>query len=177
MVAQNPFPDEPDLTKGEPALQHAVRALVEATLDSLPGKSLVIEGFGLDLAIWRGVASTQLAKFLELKVFKGARAGGVGFGNQAGRGPQVALLLASRDSLQLMQQTVRWIVADATRLPSQPRYALVSSLEAKDAVMGQVAHGKQNNFRIRYFHDKYMNWPQLCTAVFDFLAEAGGADA
>jgi len=177
MVAQHSFPDEPDLTKGEPALQQAIRALVNLSLETLSGKSIVIEGFGLDQAIWREVASKHVAKFLELKVFKGARAGGVGFGNSAGRGPQVEILLSPRETLQLLQDSVRWIVADATRLPGQPRYAFISSLDAKDAAMGQVAHGKQNNFRTSKFHDTYLTWAQLSASVFEFLAEGGGADA
>ncbi len=174
----NQLPNEPDLDAGEQALQSAILVLVEGLIESNPGPSLILPGFGLDLAIWRMIDSAWIVKFLELKVFKGARAGGVGFGNPNGTGSQVDLLLAPRDELKRFDNTIAWILGDATQPIGKPRYVIFSSVEAKDAAMGIVGRGKQNNFRIRYLlEEQFLPWQDLCKEVAQFLVASDIADA
>ena len=93
---------EPDLSQGESALQVAIVAEVERILSGTRYPFLVIERFGLDVAVWVGVPPSVLHKLLELKVFLGARPGGVGFGNRRGEGPQVDLLIKTEEELHLL---------------------------------------------------------------------------
>jgi hypothetical protein len=110
-----------------------------------PGSYLLLENFGLDIALLIGDNKQTRTRFLELKAFVGSRAGGVGFGNGRGRGAQVDLLLQPDTQLEIANGAIRWLLVDWTRPPGTRRYVVFTSMQAKRAAMGQVARGKQNN--------------------------------
>jgi len=109
------------------------------------GPAYPLMRLGLDLCILAPAAG--LLRLVEFKAYKGHRAGGIGFGDGRGRGPQVDLLLQPPRILKRLEPTVRWCFTDLTRSLGSPRYALITSVQAKSAAMGGVARGRQNNFR------------------------------
>ena len=84
---------------------------------------------------------------IEAKAYNAQRHSGVGFGNGRGEGPQVDLLHSNQSALRLLDQSVRWVLADATCLGAS-RYACFDCTAASQAAMGGVARGKQNNFQL-----------------------------
>lgn len=160
---------EPNLDRGEIALQEAVVAQCRRILEAAGARYILLEGFGLDVAIWVVRDTLVEVKFLEMKVFTGARRGGVGFGNGQGKGPQVDLLLVDEPSLGILDQSVRWILGDATLPDGSARFALVPSDAAKASAMGGVARGKQNNFRIKELVRCAIDWLTFCEQLGRFL--------
>ncbi len=163
--------EEPQLSQGESDLQRSVASYCRQQLEQARRSHLVVDKFGLDIAIWVFGADVTVAKFVELKVFAGARQGGVGFGNGRGEGPQVDLLIQDDAHLVLLDPSIRWIVADATRPHGSNRFSFVTSLEAKNAAMGTVARGKQNNLNIARLMRKPCAWPDLCAQLAEFILQ------
>lgn len=160
---------EPDLLAGEASLQRAIVTEMNRVLHAHGSRFVIVEGFGLDVAAWIASERGVSIKLLELKVFLGARPGGVGFGNQQGRGPQVDLLMNSEESLQMLEPSTRWILGNGTLPMDTARYACATSLFAKRAAMGLVDRGKQNNFRVADFMLQAVTWPTLCENLAQFL--------
>ncbi len=170
---------EPDVRPGgepERVLQDAVKSEIERLLARSKSLGLVrdfdvLEGFGLDLAVFATLARGSRVRFVELKAFVGQRPGGVGFGNGEGEGAQVDILLHPTSEMALFDGFVCWILGDGTRPSGTARYVLFSCTEAKFAVMNEVARGKQNNFRVRQLLEEPLTWEQLCERIEHFILE------
>lgn len=109
------------------------------------------------------------AHFFELKAFVGSRQGG-GFGNQKGEGSQVDLLLLGNSQLSLANQFIRWLLVDGTRPKESSRFAIFDNNEAKNAAMGDVRRGKQNNLRVNDLMKSAITWTQLIESIRTFIA-------
>lgn len=160
---------EPTAVYQEKEFQGAILAAVKNLLGVAKRRFVVFEGFGLDVAIFIDTPPSCILRFLEVKVFGAQRMGGVGFGDGRGQGPQVNLLLSPEWSLELFDQMVRWVYADATQAPGTARYALFTCVKARSTAMGGVACGKQNNLRASELRDSLVNWTQLCAQIQGFL--------
>ena len=158
---------EPDSVYPECLFQETLIRLVESILSQSNVTGRILKGFGLDIAVFMIHPQGSACRFLEVKTFGGQRMGGVGFGNQKGEGIQVDLLL--EPNLTLFDPFIRWVYADATRLKGTKRYALFTCSEAKDAAMGDVKEGKQNNLSVSKLAPLLKDWPQFCAEVQRFL--------
>lgn len=155
----------------EKHFERALDAVIRANLLNSVAAAIVPR-FGLDLAIFMHHLIASRVVFVEAKSYGGQRQGGVGFGNGVGEGPQVDLLLSSMDQLTVLDSHVRWAFADATQPWGTTRYALLTCSEARDAAMGGVARGKQNNFRISALAGHSIYWPAFCEKLVAFLSGA-----
>ncbi len=160
---------EPEVIYPEKQFEKALDAVIQAYLQGNVA-SAIVRRFGLDFAvfIYHPVASRVV--FIEAKSYGSQRQGGVGFGNGIGKGPQVDLLLSSMAQLAILDTHVRWAFADATQPRGTTRYALLTCSEARDASMGGVARGKQNNFRISALTAHRIAWPTFCEKLLAFLS-------
>jgi hypothetical protein len=161
--------DEPEVVAPESVFQSAVIEEVKEILNKANQRFFLIEGFGLDIALFISRRTETAIKFLEVKVFNAGRPGGVGLGTPKGQGPQVELLLKSSLELATLDSLVQWIYADATKPKGSARYALFSSVAAQAAVMRSVEKGKQNNLRISSLKESLVSWPQLFALLSEFL--------
>jgi hypothetical protein len=160
---------EPVVVAPESTFESAVLDAVRDLVSESGCSCLVVPRFGLDLAFFLGNDDHTYARFLEAKVYAAGRPGGVGFGTPKGEGPQVELLLCPERQLHLIDKTVRWVLADATRTPGTERYAFFDCRRAKAAAMGEVRKGKQNNLRMSALQDCFMTWSQLVEQLRRFL--------
>jgi hypothetical protein len=160
---------EPTVTYPEEYFQSAIVAVVKDILQSSGHQFILVESFGLDIAVFIAGKSGTLARFIEVKAFGAQRMGGVGFGNGRGLGSQVDLLLSQADCLPILNEVVRWVYADATQPVASRRYCLFICETAKAAAMGGVARGKQNNLKISAFRERLVDWSGLCTQMEQFL--------
>ena len=160
---------EPAVVYPEGEFQKAVVAVIEDVLTAAGCRFLVLERFGLDIAVFIANPPTNLICLFEVKAFGAQRMGGVGFGNQRGQGTQVDLLLSPDASLPLLDGAIRWVYADATRPAGSARYALFTCAKAKVVAMGGVARGKQNNLRTSALRDCLLAWNPLCNEMREFL--------
>ena len=101
---------------------------------------------------------------------KGQRAGGIGFGNQRGEGPQVEVLMNDEEGLRFFNKFLRWIVYDALA-GSDRRYMFIDNLAAKNCAIGEVRKGKQNNFNINKLRKYAITWNELIQKLEEFLQE------
>ena len=160
---------EPTTVAPEAEFERVVTAVAEEILRSSGLAFLAIPKFGVDVAFFiRGLNGTT-TKMLEFKSFAGGRPGGVGFGTQQGRGPQVELLRQSTPGLEIVAPVIRWALVDALLPAGEKRYALFDSVTAKAGAMGEVKRGKQNNFRVAAFRPHMTEWPQFVTLLQRFL--------
>ena len=160
---------EPTVVYPEGRFQEAVAAAIEDTLTAAGRRFLVLQRFGLDIAVFMANQPQNVIRLFEVKSYNEQRPGGVGFGNRRGQGAQVDLLLCLDASLPLLDGMIRWVYADATLPPGSPRYALFTCAKAKAAAMGGVARGKQNNLRTSALRDCLVAWNQLCEELHSFL--------
>lgn len=130
---------------------------------------VVLQPFGLDVAILVTSLLGTAFRFIEFKVYTAQRPGGVGFGDQRGDGPQVDLLMLPDPLLTSLDPNVRWCFADLTLREGQRRYSAITCVEAKQAAMGKVSHGKQNNFRVKDALARPLAWDELLGALENFL--------
>jgi hypothetical protein len=159
---------EPTEVYPEKIFQGAIVSLSRAILTDAGRAFEVLEGFGLDVAVF----SEGKVHFLEVKAFGGQRLGGVGFGDRRGGGAQVDLLLCDAKNLYLFDSTIRWVYADGTQSPGTARYALFTCGKAKNSAMANtVCRGKQNNLRISALRDSLMPWTELCSQIRRFLLD------
>lgn len=167
------FTPEPADLQSENELRDKVVEEIEAMLNHAGPNYKVLKGFGLDIAvlIFRGYR-TQ-CKFIEVKAFKGQRPQGVGFGEGRTGGNQVELLMMEERFVKSLDGTVRWVLADLTKDPGEKRYAMFSSMTAREAAMGGVRKGKQNNFNVRKLMQEPGTWDDLSLALSYFLTDQG----
>ena len=159
---------DPPCVYPEAKFQEAVSSLIKDILAEQGEQFVVLENFGLDIAVFRESPAT--VQLFEVKVFAGQRPGAVGFGNGKGAGAQVDLLLCSDKSLCLFDGVVRWIYADATKNLGANRYALFTCALAKKAAMGgAVTRRKQNNLKISELRAHLVDWEHLRGQVQSFL--------
>jgi hypothetical protein len=163
---------EPEIIKHEnpeQTLQHSLILEIRSLFNQSKADYFLIEGFGLDIAIFTKRNEVSYSRFLELKAFVGNRPGGVGIGTSKGRGAQIDLLLLPASELQLADAFMRWVLVDGTLPKGSPRYAYFTCTQASKAVMGKVARGKQNNLRVSYFQKHLITWDQLSDELLHFL--------
>lgn len=159
---------EPDLSVGEEALQKAITFEVNRILEGSCLPFVLIEHFGLDLALWLGTPPALKSMFLEFKVYL-SQSGRLGFGNGQGKGNQVDLLMLGPSDFSHLEDRIRWIIADGSMQPGSSRYAFIPSEIVKSAAMGGVARGKQNNIRINEVMSRGVTWDQLLDKLSEFL--------
>jgi len=166
MIDALSYPEPNDVypeTVFEKALSSAIRwVLCDCSFALVPK-------LGLDLAVFVKQSGKSQVFFVEVKSYRTQRNGGLGFGSGRGVGPQVDLLLSSRDEFAILENHVRWAFADATRPCGSARYALLTCSKARGAAMGSVATGKQNNFRIAALDGEWVMWPVFCEYLRSFL--------
>jgi len=93
---------EPKDVYPEERFQSAIVAVMRDVLNASGQKFVLLEGFGLDIAIFIATPYGSIARFIEVKAFGAQRMGGVGFGNGRGVGIQVDLLLTHDNCLSLL---------------------------------------------------------------------------
>lgn len=163
---------EPDITQGknpEAQLHNATVAEVHYLLRQAGATFILIEKFGLDVGIFIEHDGRTYTRFIEVKAFVGSRAGGVGFGNGKGEGPQVDLLLHSPSELSIVDSSVLWLLGLGNQPKGSARYAVFTSIGAKKAAMGDVQRGKQNNLRVADFRSQLITWAQVTNALHQFV--------
>ncbi len=160
---------EPKVVVPEKVFESIVLEAVCSMAKDADWRCLVMPRFGLDLAFFLEKNGRTCSRFLEAKVYAGARPGGVGFGSPKGEGPQVELLLYPNEDLQIVNDSVRWVLADATRPLGSARYSLFDSQQAKAASMNGVQKGKQNNLRISSLEADFMAWPEFLEKLRQFV--------
>jgi hypothetical protein len=172
------YVQEPDIIQGsnpEDTLQEAIvgelrEFLAEKKSNGTLAEYFILEKFGLDIAIFIRLSNGHFtARFFELKAFVGSRQGGVGFGNQKGEGVQVDLLLLENSQLSSADQFIRWVLVDGTKPRGSRRFAIFDNNEAKNAAMGNVRRGKQNNLRANDLMRNAITWPQLIENIRAFI--------
>jgi hypothetical protein len=89
---------EPVEVYPEATFQRTIVSVVKEILNDAGRSFVVLEGFGLDVATFL----ESKVRFFEVKAFGGQRPGSVGFGDRAGQGKQVDLLLCEDKSLPLL---------------------------------------------------------------------------
>jgi len=170
--------EEPDVEQAkqpEEIFRRAVIRVIKNILERKKEKNSLIEyfilqNFGLDIAVfmkWSDNRST--VRFFELKAFVGSRQGGVGFGDSRGRGPQVDLLLLKNSQLDLANKFIRWLLVIGTKPKGKDRFVIFDNIQAKNATMGGVKRGKQNNFRISYLEKNAITWKKFLEKLEEFL--------
>lgn len=161
---------EPVVAYPEAEFQKTIVSVIEDSLTLEKRQFVILERFGLDVAVFIGtVRAASAVRLLEVKAFGAQRMGGVGFGDRRGLGAQVDLLLSQEDSLHLFDSIVRWAYADATQQPGTPRYGLFTCGLAKKAAMRSVSRGKQNNLRVAALRPSLVGWAAFCTQIRGFL--------
>jgi hypothetical protein len=160
---------EPAMVAPEAEFERAVTAVAEDILRAGGLEFLTVPKFGVDVVFFIRGANGTSTKMLEFKCFAGGRPGGVGFGTPQGRGPQVDLLRQSASGLEIVAPVIRWVLVDALLPAGSKRYALFDSVTAKAGAMGEVKHGKQNNFRVAAFRPQMTEWPEFVTLLEGFL--------
>lgn len=163
--------DEPAVVYPESEFEKALGPLFDAAIRGSTA-AVVVPKFGLDFAVFIREQSRCRAVFVEAKAYGGQRQGGVGFGNGRGEGPQVEILLSG--DVAILDEYVRWAFVDATLPLGTARYALLDCSEAKAAVMGAVAKGKQNYFRLSAVRPHFVGWRVFAEKLVAFLAMARG---
>lgn len=164
------FP-EPRVVAPEAEFERTLCAVARSILSEHGVRFVAIPKFGLDIAFFIWSASGLTPKFIEFKCFAGGRAGGVGFGNGQGKGPQVELLKNSLPDLELLSSTIGWVLVDALLPPGEKRYAFFDCVSAKNGAMGEVKEGKQNNLRISSLRPSMTDWPTLVDKLKEFLLD------
>ncbi len=129
-----------------------------------------IKNFGLDIAIFiKKKDNSTIVKFLELKVYSGARNNGVGFGTPRGKGIQVEIL---KDNIliNLTNNFVRWILYNK-RGSDEKKYVIFDNFKAKDSTMEFIKEGKQNNFKIKDLMEISLTEREFFRELEKFLIE------
>jgi hypothetical protein len=159
----------------ERELEDAVGEAIKEMLNQRDLHSIVLRGFGLDLAVFFSENGTASARFFEVKSFAGHH-GRCGFGNQRGEGNQIRLLYnqalghpRSHSELRLFNDTIRWVLGNQSMPYGSARFALFTCEEAQLAAANGVKPGKQNNFRLSFFDSTWVRWPEFLESMQTFL--------
>jgi len=169
---------EPDIKQGSNPEKTFRESVIEALRDILDRKRtagllidyFILQDFGLDIAVfmkWPDNSST--VRFFELKAFVGSRQGGVGFGNSQGKSPQVDILLLENSQLNIANQFILWLLVDGTKSNGSNRFVIFDNIQARNAAMGGVKRGKQNNFRINTLINNATTWNNFLKELENFL--------
>src|SRR5437763_5134280 len=150
------FP-EPNPVRPESQFAAAVIDVAEALLNAHSFPYVKIPKVGLDVGFFICGLTGKTARFLEFKCFCGGRPDGVGFGDGGG-GLQTTLLRHSVNELAIVEPLIRWVLVDALLPLGAKRYAIFDSITARAAAMGQIAVGKQNNFRLSVLRPQMTVW-------------------
>ncbi len=166
--------EEPRTFNNETEFEDFIAGVLNTTLSGLVKQGLISNYYifrqlGFDIAVFLDVKGEPKVKFLELKLYKGQRAGGVGFGTQKGEGPQVEVLM-NDEKLKFFNKFLRWLIYDALA-SSNRRYIFIDNPTAKRCAMGEVRKGKQNNFNINRLRDYAITWNELLRKLQEFLLE------
>jgi len=91
--------EEPKEITSEKKFEDYMAKVIDCIMSLLKERGLidnyyVFQELGFDIAVFIVRAGLPTVKFLELKVYRGQRRGGVGFGNQRGESPQVDNIIA-----------------------------------------------------------------------------------
>jgi hypothetical protein len=174
---------EPDIIQGSDPERTFQRAVIEELKKSLGQKKSngslieysILQDFGLDIAVFMKWSNNRFTmRFFELKAFVGSRQGGVGFGNSQGKGSQVDLLLLENSQLDLANQFIRWMLVDGTKPKGSERFAIFDNIQAKNAAMGGIKRGKQNNFRVNDLINNATTWANFLKELGSFLISEEG---
>ena len=165
----NPI-SEPTVVYPESEFERSLGPLIERALHGC--RTVVVPKFGLDIAVFLEDVRPHQPLFVEVKSYGGKRQGGVGFGNGRGKGPQVDLLVG--DASALFDSYIRWAFVDATQPVGADPYAFLTCSDARAAVMGVVARGKQNNFKLAALRPHCVGWQAFSEQFLEFFASARG---
>jgi len=169
---------EPDINKGSDPEGTFHKAIIEALRNLLEQEKsagslieyFILQHFGLDVAIFMRWSNNRFTvRFFEFKAFVGSRKGGVGFGNHQGIGSQVDLLLLENSQLNLANQFTQWLLVDGTKPKGSSRFVVFDNIWARNAAMGGVRRGKQNNFRVYDLINNATTWDNLLKKLEFFL--------
>jgi hypothetical protein len=163
---------EPAIVYPESVFEGHIIELVESVYGQAGLVFSVFRHFGLDLTVFVDVGSHTAVRMVEVKAYNGQREGGVGFGNGRGEGAQVDVLSRDDATMRLLDRSVRWALADATRPQGSERFAWFDCTAASRAAMGGVSRGKQNNLGVSSLRTKMRTWPEFCQELRAFLVEA-----
>ena len=165
-----------DEDQSEKDLQQAIRNEIDCILkeEKSKGKVLhyvIMESFGLDIAIFIDTKENKLFKCIEIKLYKPSSMR-IGVGNQRGEGRQIDILLLKNGELELIDKFCRWIIADSSKSVGSNRYIFCNSSDVKTYMMGGVKRGKQNNINPRIFDEiKLFTWDELSLELEKFLLD------
>lgn len=164
---------EPGEISSEKEFESYIVKVIDCVMSLLKRQRLIEDYYifkelGFDIAVFTLRAGLPIVKFLELKVYRGQRRGGVGFGNSQGEGPQVDVLLHDK-YLEFFNKFLRWIIVDLT-LPNKKRYMFIDNIIARESAMGGVKRGKQNNFNINRLRKHAISWQELIRRIEEFMA-------
>ena len=149
----NPI-SEPTVVYPESEFERSLAPLIEQALHGY--RAVIVPKFGLDIAVFLEDVGPPQPLFVEVKSYRGKRQGEVGFGNGRGEGPQVDLLVG--DASAQFDSDIRWAFVDATQPVGVDRYTFLTCSAAWAAVMGVVARGKQNNFKLAALRPHFVGW-------------------
>ena len=164
--------DEPVIEQGknpEKSLHVALVCHLRMTAEEKGRDLIILDEFGLDIAIFCPKDQQLISRFIELKTFVGSRQGGVGIGNGRGYGTQIDLLLLPDKQLELLNNNILWILGFGTMPIGTSRYKTFSCVDAKIAAMGGIRRGKQNNLRLSNLSDNLITWKELLEYINEFL--------
>lgn len=131
---------------------------------------LILQDFGLDIAVFMEWPNNYFTvQFFELKAYTGSRPSGVGFGNSKGRGTQVKILQLENAQLYLANKFIRWLLVDGTKPKGSERFVIFDNIQAKNAIMGKLKEGKQNNFRIKDLMKNAVTWEKFINELNNLL--------
>ena len=168
-MSLNPI-SEPTGVYPESEFERSRAPLIERILYGC--RAVVVPKFGLDSAVFLEDVGPPLPLFVEVKSYRGKRQGRVGFGNGSGEGPQVDRLVG--DASALFDSYIRWAFVDATPPVGTDRYAFLTCSDVRATVMGVVARGKQNNFKLAALRPHFVGWQAFSEQFLAFFASARG---
>lgn len=163
---------EPEIALGknpEQSFQQALMAEIRSLLTQDVSNFILVESFWVDIAAFIEMDGHNYVRMIEVKAFVGNR---LGIGNGSGKGSQIDLLIHSPEELKVVDSSIRWVLGMGTLPKGSPRYAIFTSVQAKDAAMGEgVTRGKQNNLRVADFESQLITWDELIRMLRQFLLE------
>jgi hypothetical protein len=169
---------EPDF-KNEKELEKAIASAIEIGLDTDGIRFVVLQSFGLDLAVFTEKASTPRVCFFEIKA-PADHHGRCGFGGRRGEGNQIRLLFdeatqapRTQSQIGVFDSTVRWVLGNRSQPIGARRFLFFTCKQARTAASGGVRPGKQNNLRLSVFEGLWITWHELIDRIRAFTHSAG----
>ncbi len=163
---------EPELRSGldaEEVLRRAVIAEIHTMLTQAHIRYILLESFGLDVAVFAQCDDNSYARFIEVKAFIGGRPGGLRAGSHRDASSQVNRLLRDPVNLPIIDSFVRWILGVGTEPIGAPRYAFFTSVQARGAVIVSMERDNEDNLRVSTFQNNLVTWEELLAQLKEFL--------